>query len=336
MNKIAIVILVTVFVFIGCRDTHLPVWQIKLQSRSYTDPIIEGKHFYVFSQAGEVICGDVKSGDRIWSRMVDGPVLGTPALSTNQTLFVVTQNGSLYSIDAKTGNSKWQIQIPDTFIAPVALLDAMVLLPSETGKLYARSTLDGEEKWSFTGATKFNTRAVSVTNHLLIGGWSKDFYCLKPSGSLSWKFTAAERITEDAIVSRNTVFFPTYDSFVYALDIPSGRLLWRFPAKLPSKLILWNEELLFASGDDLVSVSPLSGKLIRRRPFGKTIDRLYLYPQGCLVLSRNVFRVSPDLRETSIFIQAAAPIFKLGSGSGMVIASDDLFSIYGYAIPTQE
>jgi outer membrane protein assembly factor BamB len=331
MNKIYALILAVIFGLVGCKDSNQPLWKLTLKSRSYTEPIIQGDHFFVFSQAGEVICGNVRNGTRIWSQVVSGPVLGTPALGKDQTLFLITQNGALFSIDAKTGTTRWSVLIPDTFIAPVTLFGSIVLLPSEGGTIYARSASDGSEVWKFSGAGKFNSRAVISGNHVLIGGWAKDFYCLNPDGSVNWKFTAASRITEEAIVRENNVFFPSHDNYVYALEIPSGRLVWRHPADEPSNLAFWNDEILFASGNDLVSISALSGNVVGHHPFGKTIDRLYAYPPDCLVLSGRVYKVSSDLREADGFIRAPRPIFNLSIGGGMILASDDLYSIYGFA-----
>jgi len=331
MKKTLIVAMIALSLFFGaCKNRSQPVWILKLKSRSYTQPIIHQGRFLVFSQAGEAICGDVRSGTILWKQVLPAPILGDPAVADDGTLFVVTQNGLFYAMDVRTGSTKWRIELHDSFIAPLTIFGPSILLPSERGILYVRSRRDGSEMWKFSGAIKFNAAAVVFSDYILIGGWSRDFYCLKQDGSLNWKFRAADRITNPAIASGNFVYFPAYDQFIYSLEIPSGRLKWRYPARSPSNLILWKDRIFFGAEKSLVSLSTRSGKLMGSRVFGKTIDRLYLHPPNLLVLSSYGYRVNPELTETSLVLRGLQPIFKLSSGEGMILASDDLYSIYGY------
>ena len=325
------IFLILAFLFTVCckQDPGEPVWKIRLQSRPYADPIIRREKYYVFSQAGEVVCGDARTGKKNWTQKLAGPILGTPAFSED-SLFLVTQDGFVYALDPENGSQKWQIQLKDQFIAPLAIFSDTILLPSETGTLYALSQNNGSEKWRFSGQRKFNAGAQIRGNNVLIGGWNKQFTCLKQDGSANWKLTTAEIITGDPVVLNNSVFFPCYDHFVYAVEIPTGRLLWRFPAVQPSNVVILNQEIIFASGTDLVSVSPDSGKLLRRMKFGKPVSRIYSENSNLFVVARNVYRIRPVDATVSVAIQAPQPVFKLSFGVGMILASDELYSIYGY------
>jgi outer membrane protein assembly factor BamB len=330
MKKILIVALALLAIFNGCKKSIQPVWMLKLKSRSYTKPMIHDGRFFVFSQAGEAVCGDLKRGTVLWKEVLPDAILGDPALSDDDTLYVVTQKGLFYAMDARTGRTKWRLDLHDSFIAPVTTAGSIVLLPSESGTLYARSRSDGSEIWKFSGAVKFNAGATLFSNYILIGGWSKDFYCLRTDGTLNWKFTASDRITNRAIAQGNSVYFPAYDQFVYSLDIPSGRMQWRFPVEHPSNLIVTTDTIFFASTQDLVALSARSGKLIQKRASGKTIDRLYQDPSGLLIISSNVYRIKFDFTDISLLFRGLQPIFKLNSSEGMILATDDLYSIYGY------
>lgn len=330
MKRLGLLLTFTFLFTLCCKQDPIePVWKIRLQSRPYADPIIRRGKYYVFSQAGEVVCGDERTGKRNWTKKVAGPVLGTPVFSED-SLFLVTQDGFLYALNPENGSQKWQTQLKDQFIAPLAIFANGILLPSETGILYALSQTDGTEKWRFSGQKKFNASPVVAGNNILIGGWNKQFTCLKLDGSVSWKLAAADLITGDPVVLNNSAFFSCYDHFVYAVEIPTGKLLWRFPASQPSNLTILNKEIVFASGTDLVYVSPDSGKLLRRMTFGKTVSRIYAEGSSLFVVSRDVYRVKPIDATVSVAIRAPKPIFKLSFGVGMILASDDLYSIYGY------
>ena len=335
MKRPGILLMVIFFLTIACKqDSSQPIWQLKLQSRPYADPIIRDEKFFVFSQAGEVVCGNVQTGEKNWTQKIEDPVLGTPVLS-DDSLFLATQNGFVYALNPENGSQKWRIELKDQFIAPLTIFSGGVLVPSETGTLYALSQANGSEIWRFSGQRKFNARPVVAGNNILIGGWNKQFTSLKPDGSVNWKLTTAEIITGDPLILNNSVFFPCYDQFVYSVEIPTGRLRWRFAASHPSNLAVINQEIVFASGTNLLHVSRDSGKLLRTTKFGKTISRIYVQNSNLYVLSHDVYRIRPSNATVSVLIRAPNPIFKLSFAVGMILASDDLYSIYGYGRSTE-
>ena len=287
-------------------DSHQPIWKISLQSRPYADPIVDHERFYVFSQSGEAVAGRIETGNRIWTQKVPGPILGTPAIS-NDSIFVATQNGFVLCLQKENGATRWQTLLEDRFIAPLSTMNGAILLPSETGTLYALSAKDGSELWRVSGKKKFNARAVLSGKNIYLGCWQKEMLCLKQDGSENWKFTASEIITEDAIVVKNAVFFPAYDQFVYSLETQTGKLRWRHPADRPSNLVLFNEEIVFASGTDLLFVSPQSGNLLRRLKIGKLISRLYTNQATLYFISGDVYRVNPSNSTISVDYSCKAP-----------------------------
>ena len=340
MKEIFFLFVVILFLS-GCgrNDRRTPLWQVQLKARAYADVIAESEIFYAFSQGGEVIAAQIKTGKAIWKRTLPEPILGTPAFSVD-SIFVATHQGAVVRLRKKDGSQVWEKRLNGPFIAPVAIFNSLILIPSESGTLYALDSARGSERWKLTGQKKFNTRPVVEGNRILIGGWEKQMFSLKEDGSVDWQFHASDIITEDAVVFRNVVFFGSYDHFVYALEVQTGKLIWRHPAVRPSNLVILSlkrkdsapsAELVFASGTNLVYVSPESGKVIRVSKFGKIISRLYANGSDLYVVSNNVYRINPEGTGTSLVIDAPHPIFKLTFATGMILALDDLYSIYGYA-----
>ena len=313
----------------GCGSGYEPVWQWPLESRSYAEPIVDGKTVYIVSQAGEVIAGSYETGKKAWIKKVNGAILASPAISA-RAVFAATQNGNVYALDKKTGNQIWTKPFSDRFIAPVSLAGDLILVPSETGVLYGISQRDGVTRWTLAGYQKFNTRALVHRSFLLLGGWSNDFLCLGFDGSIKWGFKAAYPISGDAVVDQNTVYFPAYDGFVYALEIPSGRMRWHSPVKLPTNVIIQNRQLIVGSGNQLLVLSAQSGQLIRRVLVKKPIARLYASGNDCLIVSGDVYRIDPISGRIEVLIRSSKPIFKIAITPKILIASDELFSISGF------
>lgn len=328
---------VLIFV-IGCGpDFSRPVWSVKLQGRAYADVLVDGEICYVFSQAGEALALQIATGKELWKQRMAGPLLATPVVS-RESIFVVTQDGTVFRLRKGDGSIEWQKDLDAPVIAPLALFKRTLLVPSETGTLHALDADNGSDLWKLFGQKKFNAAPVYARNRIFLGGWEKEFFCLKEDGTVDWRFRSAEIITDHAVVFKGHVFFPSYDQFVYGLDAQTGKLSWRYPAHRPSNLVLVNEQetgpsqaIVFASGTDLVYLSPSTGTLLRRLKFGKIINRLYAHGSDLYVVANELHRINSSKPTTSVAIDAPNPIFKLTFTTGMTLVLDELYSIYGYA-----
>ena len=325
----------TALTAVECGKNHInPLWKMKLKSRVYADAIVDAFTVYLFSQAGEAIAAELKTGKKLWDIDLGDAILATPASSRTQ-LFIVTQNGHVYSIDKKKGNIRWKYKYDDLFIAPLTMAGNDLLLPSERGTLYTLSATNGSEIWKFSGQEKFNARAAVSGNNILIGGWAKRFFSLRKDGRVNWSFQTSEICSSDPLVIRNTVIVPVYDQFVYALDVQTGKLLWRQPAEHPSNIVLWKDQIVFASGKDLKIVSPLTGETTNTVRFGRIISKLYSHNRRLYLLSDQVYALNDSGLRTSLLFRLPDPVFSLSFGSGMIIAVDRLYSIYGYGTEEQ-
>lgn len=315
----------------GCNNSRKPVWQWTLESRSYAEPVVDGNKVYVVSQAGEIISGDCQTGKQIWRKKVRAPILAAPAFS-EKLLFVGTEEGDIYAMDKTNGREVWKKHFADHFVAPLTVAPKMVLAPSRDGTLYALSLDSGDLLWQHQGNRKYNTRAVVSGTNILVGGWARDFYCLRMDGSVNWRFKTGYVIVEDPVVHNGVVYFTSHDHYVYAITIASGKLLWRFLARPhPTNPLLIKNELVF--GDEkqfLFFLHPESGKLLRKMNINKRMSRLFEWSGKCLIVSQKVYEVDPELGKLSVFLALPQPVFKLAFAPRILIATDELYSVFAF------
>jgi outer membrane protein assembly factor BamB len=96
-------------------------------------------------------------------------------------------DGKVIAFDAETGRIRWQRAIG----------------PSESSPLFAGKLV-------------------------VVGDWSHDVYAFTAaSGNLRWHFKAGGLIKGAVALSGNRVFFGSYDTHVYALDLRTGKQVWR-------------------------------------------------------------------------------------------------------------
>jgi hypothetical protein len=332
MKKIFFLFLLSL-VFVSCGSSTKVVWKWVLQSRCYAQPILDGHNVYIVSQKGEVVSGDIATGKKNWSIMVNGPILADPDFNQDH-LFVSTQNGSVIALKKKDGGVFWSANYPEEpFTAPLTVVNEMLLAPSRSGTLYAFSTKDGHLLWKHEGNIKYNTKVIVKEPYLFIGGWNQDFFCFRMDGTVNWKYRASYRIVENALVHNNDVFFTAHDSYIYALDVPTGNLKWRFHADYdqPTEMLWIGNELLFGSREYLDVLDPQSGKRIRRIKTPRIVDRLYTWNNKCVFVSTDVYIVDLKSGDVKILIPGKGPFFKIAFGKQHFVVTDENTGVYGYS-----
>jgi len=320
-------------VFISCGSSTKLVWKWILQSRCYAQPILDGNNVYIVSQKGEVVSGNIATGKKNWSIVVNGPILADPDFNQD-TIFVSTQNGSVVALKKQDGAVFWTANYPEeAFTSPLTVVNEMLLAPSRTGTLYAFSTKDGHQLWKHEGNVKYNTKVIVKEPYLFIGGWNADFFCFRMDGSINWKFRASHRIVENALIYKNDLYFTAHDHYIYALDVPTGKLKWRFRADSdqPTELVRVNNELLVGSNDFLEILDPQTGNRIRRIKTPRIVDRLYSWNNKCVFVSTDVYIVDPKTGDIKVLIPRNGPYFKIAFGEQHFVVTDENTGVYGYS-----
>jgi outer membrane protein assembly factor BamB len=119
------------------------------------------------------------------------------------------------------------------------MVSSTAVMDSETGLLYfgskdmnvyALDSRTGELAWKFKTFDEIISEPVIWKNKLVIGSYDHNLYCLdKGTGRLQWKFaTQAEIHNSNAFAMKDgVVYFSCFDDFLRAVDIETGRLLWK-------------------------------------------------------------------------------------------------------------
>jgi outer membrane protein assembly factor BamB len=327
-HKISSAILFVLLCCLSCGSK--PIWIFGLESRCYSDLVLDGDVVYVSTQAGEMIALKYKTGEKLWKIKVPGSFFGAPAF-TSTRLFGLTQQGMLYSWDKTNGSTVWKQHFEDQFTGSLSAANDLLFFASVKGTVYGASQQDGHQVWSHTGDFEFITKPIVAGNLLFIGGWSSKLYCFKTDGTINWTFKTGYVMVQNAVVENNVVYFTAHDNFVYAVDVPSGKLLWRFSAFEPGNLIRLNDSLVFANRSGVVYfVQARSGKLQKKMDLKREIAQIYPWKGKCLVISKNVYALDPQNQKLQKLFSGRNPFFRLAIADSIFIISDDLYSIYGF------
>lgn len=333
MNRLFLFVLLILATFLACsqRSSFQSQWQWNLKGRSYADPLIDGSNVYVVSQAGEVIAGNYKDGVKKWTQKMNSAIISSPTIS-GDSLIVATQSGLVYSLNKNTGAEIWKRALNEGVEAPLTSDQQIIFIPTATGNLHALSAAEGKTVWIHRGSVKFNAKPLLHNSYIFIGGWDGNLISLKMDGTLNWRFKASSKITEDAVGHKNIVYTVTHGDSIYALDVPTGRLLWSYKASYPSNLLHLTERILFGDLKGTVhSLHPLTGKLIAKAQLDrKPIQRIYNCNGQSMVITGKILRFDPPSGQSQIMFSEQPPAFKIACTGDMFIVTDEVYSVRGY------
>jgi outer membrane protein assembly factor BamB len=175
----------------GKNPGALEEWRVNLGSAVTGNMVIRNEGEAIIGTRDGIVRGvRLTDGETLWS-MNAGSMWGGGVIDSGK-LYFGTANGDFYCVDASSGSLRWKTQIdPSGFVAP----------PLVTGGPAGK-------------------RVVAVST-------SGKAYCLDAfSGVRKWEYQAKGAIVNSAVAEGNAVFFGSWDTNLYAVDLASGSLLW--------------------------------------------------------------------------------------------------------------
>lgn len=220
-------------------------------------PIVAYKTVFSASRAGDVYAFGVDSGQEIWhadlsdiddersfwDSRVPALLAGGPVAGLNK-VFIGSENGKLYALDAKSGELAWQANIKGEIISAPAVDSGVVVVNAASGIMKAFNADDGKELWQIDqNVPALTLRGVSspviASGGVLVGtskggvnvyllekgqqGWSTEIG--EPAGS-----TELERVIDvDAapVVFGDKIYAVSSLGNLAAIELKSGRILWK-------------------------------------------------------------------------------------------------------------
>ena len=206
----------------------------------------------------------------------DRPTLvAGPALDLENNVVVVgSEDGRLYAFDAKTGEPRdgFPFRAADKIWSTPVIKDGVVYFGSHDKNIYAVSLADGTLKWKFLTGGVVAGRPLLFRDMVIAGSFDKKLYAVNiKDGRKVWEFEGNHWFWAGAVTNGRTIFTPSMDGNVYALD-RGGNLSWKHDLETPivSRPVLVPGGLVVAGRDGrirLLDTSLADVGLQRERSF---------------------------------------------------------------------
>ncbi len=173
-------------------------------------------------------------GSLKWKYRTGGPITSAPAIAEDGTLYVGSWDDYLHAVYSTNGTRKWTFYANDASIdsAPTIARDGTIYIGTlwslgNGGKLHAVNP-DGTEKWRFqTGDAVSSSPAIGDDGTIFFGSYDTYIYALHPNGTLKWSYKTGDQVRgPPSIANDGTVYIGSFDGYLYALN-PNGTMKWK-------------------------------------------------------------------------------------------------------------
>jgi outer membrane protein assembly factor BamB len=216
-------------------DEKTPVgqldWKFKAEYGCYSSPVISQGIVYFNSSAGYVYAVNASNGKTHWVFKREAYVGDSPAI-LDDMLYVSGLDSFLYAINAKTGVEAWRFKAGDMIMSSPAIYAGKAYFGSYDGHLYAVDIRTGKEIWKFK--TQGNGQPINSFP--------------EPGHRDPYDYDNLGAIVSDPAISNETVYFSSYDGYLYAIDANTGSEKWKFITNgYPTDPAISNETIYFGS-----------------------------------------------------------------------------------------
>ncbi len=195
-------------------------------------------------------------GQLSWKKEIEG--IESSLLLIDKSLFAVTENGILLSINSLNGKNIWEYKAPKKVRSSIASDGQKIYFGCDDGYVYAINKTSGKFVWKFYGGGAISgTPSIDDEGNIYIGSSQGYFYSIRAdSGYMNWKFDSGSDINSGSAVDKDMVYFGNSEGNFYALNKKNGIINWDFKAGsiINSSPTVTNRHVLLSSYDRKVYI----------------------------------------------------------------------------------
>ena len=162
-----------------------------------------------------------------------GDMIESTAAVVDGTVYVGALDGTLYALDAQTGEKRWTYQVEGTIKASPSIHNGVVYFGDGDAIFHAMDINTQEAKWQFTTEGEIISSANIVGDRVLFGSYDGFLYCLnRENGELVWKLETEgyvhgapgvwTHVANDSGKAENFAIVTGCDSYLRVINIDDG------------------------------------------------------------------------------------------------------------------
>lgn len=231
-------------------------------------PAFYDNMLYVATTDGQVSAVDSRTGKVQWQKKLPTPILSGPVVSANHVI-VSGDDSSLHLLDRKSGEKKKRILLSSDAIAKPFIRNDTVYVKTINGNLYSIQIDNGEKNWVYErNSPEIILKASSspvVYQNLVLAGFSDGAlvgldqknghivfqqHIAFPKGAS--EIEGLVDIDTNPIIDGDDLYIATYQGEVGVYSIQNFQFKWHHPASTFHDLAIEGHYLIMVDSDDIV------------------------------------------------------------------------------------
>jgi len=171
-------------------------------------------------------CKSEGQGTLKWKYKTDGPIMSSPAIGQDGTIYIGSKDSYLYAFSSK-GKLKWRFKTEGGISATPSIgADGTIYISSWDAYTYA-ITPDGELKWEYE-TQSVSSPAIANDRTLLVANIHAHLFAITPEGKLKWKSSPDTSLNIfSPVIAAGGAVYSGGSNKVYAHD-SLGNFKWSF------------------------------------------------------------------------------------------------------------
>jgi len=196
---------------------------------------LAGDSMFVYGNSlGWVKAINYKTNQLVWEAKFNGSIFSSP-VATNDIVVFGTIDDKINGLDIRTGKVLWQLPTSTPVLAAGIIINDLVYIGGGSEAFYCIDVNTGIPRWVYNEVGGLIQGKPAVYNgNVVFGAWDRHLYCISAAtGTLNWKWNndrphilySPGNIVP--VISNNKVFIVAPDRFMTAIDLTTGKQVWR-------------------------------------------------------------------------------------------------------------
>ncbi|MBL4606305.1 MAG: outer membrane protein assembly factor BamB [Pseudomonadales bacterium] len=210
---------------------------------SRLEPVVTEKMIYAADPQGVVVAIDRQSGEIVWKENLNISI-GGGLFAGYGLVLLGSSDGELLVLDQDSGKEKWRVGLSGEILSAPQSNGELIVVQTTDGSLYALDAVTQAQKWVYkTIVPVLSLRGTStplIKNGQVLAGFAngKFISISVDTGIPKWESVVAlpegrselERIVDvdgRFVVDGDIAYVGAYQGKVVAIELSSGRILWK-------------------------------------------------------------------------------------------------------------